>query len=265
VPADVSRALGFQAVVVQEASRPDAKVALTASGLERARREMTPAVDVLLWPGRSWPGDPFATGKLEPELRFIAAAFRGAFVFGCLRPVGGQLVPSVIAVGPHGQEIAERREGDAPWIIPCHEEEVGVLCGLEVADEDVCRGLARRGASVLLVSGDEPDEWPRIARLQHALHASLRACELRRPVVRAAPRGPSYGLDWIGRPYRHVPEGASGVIIARVSGDQDLTFYARAGWVLPHLATIASLVWLGVLADQVVRRRRSSAAADASR
>lgn len=266
-PTEAAPWTAFQTVIVQDGGAPEAKVLFTGAGLEKARRDLTPAVHALLWPGLAWPRDPYASGSLEPELRMCASAFRSAFVLGASRSVEGQAAPTVVAIAPTGRKLGERLATEEPWILDAGPEQLGVLCGVESASEDACRALVVRGATILLVAASDPPEWPREARLQHALHASLRAAALRRPLLRAAPFGPSFGLDYLGRPYRHIPEGAPGVVVARVGGDTVLTFHARAGRFAPHLALFLTGCWLMAIASRATaqpRPRSSDAASDAS-
>jgi apolipoprotein N-acyltransferase len=265
-PVEAQLRSALSTVVVQDATTVETKLRLSLAGLARARADATPLVDALLWPMGSWPADPLATGRLDPELAAIAARFQRVFVFGCLRPEpGGGLVPAVIAVAPDGRVLGEHHEGGEPSVVDIGKERLGLLVGDEIASEERTRVLATRGATVLLVAADDDPSRPADAALQAARHADLRACELRRPVLRAGRRGPSFAMDSLGRFYRAIPGGESDMRLTRISGTRRTSLYLRLGHFLPRVSVLLALAWLTGMS--VARRPaiQPKAAASASR
>jgi apolipoprotein N-acyltransferase len=120
----------------------------------------------------------------------------------------------------------------------------------------VARDLAASGARAILTPSMDPAEWGPLQHADHALFYPLRACEVRRPIVRAASSGTSLALDAYGRELARVDPFEPGTLSAVVGPRDDLTLWVRGGWLLPHvaIAVCAASLLVGLLTRREVAR-----------
>src|SRR5438270_11054825 len=97
----------------------------------------------------------------------------------------------------------------------------------------VARDLVRAGAEVILVPTWDLSDWGPIQHEHHALFYPLRACEVRKPIVRAASSGVTLALDAWGRELGRIPMMKSGTLEAVIQPNDTETPYSRGGWLLP--------------------------------
>jgi len=171
--------------------------------------------------------------------------------------------------------IAHHQPGEAParFEIPRASDERSLAFAPLICYEDIIASYVREAAAQpggveLFVNqtidawyGDSAEPW------QHLALAQWRAVEHRVPLVRSVSTGVSAVVDANGRllsylPHRPVtpetldaypPEVLVETISLARNTEDDATFYARAGWLLPHVCQIA------VVAGLVSwRRRRAS-------
>ncbi len=109
----------------------------------------------------------------------------------------------------------------------------------------VTRDLARAGAEVLLVPTMDDAEWGPIQHAHHALHYAVRACEVRKPIVRAASSGFTFALDAWGREVGAISPFLTGTLGVTVHPNDIRTPYTELGWLLPMVASAVALVGLG--------------------
>ncbi len=106
---------------------------------------------------------------------------------------------------------------------------IGVAICFESIFPDVTRVLVRNGAEVLAIITN--DAWfdGTSGPAQHAAHATLRAVETGRWVIRAANTGISMVIDPAGRVTAAAPAQQQAVLVGRLAPNRALTFYARWG------------------------------------
>jgi apolipoprotein N-acyltransferase len=113
---------------------------------------------------------------------------------------------------------------------------LGVLICYDGTYPFVTRDLVHAGATVLLIPTMDVADWGPVQHRDHALFYPLRACEVRRPIVRAASSGLSFALDAWGRELASVPPFQPGAFVADVEPGDTATLYSRGGWLLPFVA-----------------------------
>ncbi len=136
------------------------------------------------------------------------------------------------------------RAGRSPGVLPTPLAGVGVVICFESVFPELSRRSAAAGADLLVIMTN--DAWfdGRVAPAQHAAIAPFRAIEEGRYLLRAANSGPSMILDPHGRVIARLPQGARGVLTARVAPRQDLTPYARYGHFVEPAVVLAGGVAL---------------------
>ncbi len=185
-------------------------------------------------------------GEYIPFLRSLPRALRD-LVDRCARGITGGILPDL-----------SKGLGPRCLILKAQGKEVrtGVSICFEIAHPDYQRRLVRDGAEFLINLSNE-GWFPDSAEFaQYTAIAALRACELKRPLVRAANTGTSGWIDPFGRV--HALElggrrnGFSGSLEVAVPLVSPTTLYSRLGDWLGW----TSLAILGLFAAQSFRKKK---------
>jgi apolipoprotein N-acyltransferase len=186
-------------------------------------RERTPEAETVLALSRELDGDLLLGGPhwrfAEPEPRYFTSAFllHAGEIHG--RHDKTHLVP-----------VAEARyqPGERPRALGGTRARVGALVCAELAFPSVARELARDGAEIL--ANPSNDAWLAPVASEHLLRvASLRAIEVRRPLLRATPTGVSAVIDAHGAVVQRSRSGAPQVLEASLRGSHARTLVQRFG------------------------------------
>jgi apolipoprotein N-acyltransferase len=251
---------GLRVLAIQDEhpDRLEPKLSLT-----KAAVAATTGVDVILWPEDSFFRDYTTQLPWLLGLESVARLTSGAFVFGSMRegpkqPPGKPTLEwnAAVVLDPTGRRIGEYHKrvpvqfvesclaGDESPVFPVSGTKLGCLICYDGTYPFVTRGLVQAGACVLLIPTMDVAEWGKIQHAHHALFYPLRACEVRRPIVRAASSGVSLAVDAWGRELARVEPFAPGSFAVTVQPDDELTPYVRGGWLLPFVALGIVLVAL---------------------
>jgi apolipoprotein N-acyltransferase len=224
------------------------------------------APDVILWPEDSF----MSTTSLlraKPALDDMAHLARQAFVVGAMREVQGvkdRFHNCALVIDPRGHETGAYVKrvpvpfvegmcvpGDASPVFSLATARIGVEICYDGTHPFVTRDLVRAGAEVLLLPTMDLESWGRVQHEHHALFYPLRACEVRRPIVRAASSGVTFALDAWGREIGKIDLFKPGTLEALVHPNDTMTPYALGGFALPWVASVvASLGLVLVLAKR---------------
>ncbi|MFB0527692.1 MAG: apolipoprotein N-acyltransferase [bacterium] len=112
---------------------------------------------------------------------------------------------------------------------------VGIQICFDLDYEDLTRRMVKLGAEMFFVPSLNPMFWGKWEHLQHSAMAPLRAVESRRWIVRAASSGMSQIIDPYGRVLDSLPIGSEGILIGKISANNEITFYHQYGWVFPYI------------------------------
>ncbi|MDP6977326.1 MAG: apolipoprotein N-acyltransferase [Myxococcota bacterium] len=164
----------------------------------------------------------------------------------------GNIAHHHAGAGP-GRFVVEREDGLESVVF------APVICFEDIIPSYVREVAAQEGGVELLINqtidswyGDTAEPW------EHMALAQFRAVEHRVPIVRSVSTGVSMIADATGRlvdyiPLRPVERGTLDdyppeVLVATLglarNTEQQPTFYARMGWLLPHFCQLATLVGL---------------------
>jgi apolipoprotein N-acyltransferase len=218
------------------------------------------APDVIVWPEDSFSTDAFAPGDVRNALLEMARLARGVFVVGCeestgQRDAGGRerVWNSALLLRPSGETLGTyHKRNPVQFIEPVEagtESPVfdldattfGVFTCYDGTYPFVTRELVARGAALLVTPSMDDASWGRVQHLHHALFYPLRACEVRRPIVRACSSGVSLVLDAWGRELARIEPMDQGARVAVVVPESVMTPYSLGGFLLPFVALGLSL------------------------
>jgi apolipoprotein N-acyltransferase len=256
-PKKEPRSLDVLAIQDEHVNAVEPKKSLTIAAIG------TRAPDVILWPEDCFFVD-YTKTKYVPDLAEVARLASQAFIFGSMRDLeGGRQRNAAVVLGPDGRTLGEYDKrvpvqfvesavpGDRSPIFSVASARLGVMICYDGTYPFVARDLVHAGAEVLLVPTMDVAHWGRIQHEHHALFYALRACELRRPIVRAASSGVTLALDAWGRTVARVEPFDPASLRAVVHPNDAMTPYARGGWLLPAVASAIALLGLAA----TVRKR----------
>ena len=252
-PAEETRALRVLAVQDEHFDHLEPKRRKT---LEAAR---TFPPDVILWPEDSFFSDFEKNPAWRAGLAEVAALASHAFVFGSTRDIPGEKRGhnAAVLLDPSGKEIGEYWKrvpvqfvedaipGTEPGVFSVAGARLGVMICYDGTYPFVTRDLARAGAEVILVPTMDVAAWGPVQHAHHALFYALRACEVRKPIVRAASSGVTFGLDAWGREVGAISPFLTGTLGVTVHPNDIRTPYTELGWLLPIVASAVAFVGLG--------------------
>jgi apolipoprotein N-acyltransferase len=195
------------------------------------------------------PGVARGKGRLQaresssfPASWFAWAEPRCAFdnvnlLLGPLGIAGRQLKSVPMPFWPDGNPAAKQETFATP------DGRIGLYVCYDEAFSDVMRGLAVKGAGLLLGNIYNGTQWPVQQRMQQAEMTAFRAIELRRCVVRSASSGVSQIIDATGRVQvqRLMSEGP-GLLRGTVYFSYEPTFFLRGGFLFPTVVAGAFLL-----------------------
>jgi apolipoprotein N-acyltransferase len=133
-------------------------------------------------------------------------------------------------------------------------ERLGVAICFEVTFPGEVAEAVRAGATTLVTITNDAWYGASSAPWQHYRAARFRAAENRRPMVRAAITGVSALVAADGSVEAELGIFEQGTLRGRVRGNDELTPYARAPWLVPALC--CAVAGAAALRDRLRRRRR---------
>jgi apolipoprotein N-acyltransferase len=268
VSPEASEPRALIAILVQDDGPVAARLETSRRGLARARFELTPVVDLVAWPEASLDAEP-TPAELAPLATAAVAVGRGLLLPDRAVGADGRSRSRALVVASDGTVLArigkssrdpllepdvDPDETGPALFAPRADAVVGLVLGQDGTKPSILRRLRRDGARVLVVASHDPGNWPRHARLQQAALLTLRACELRCPVIHVAPRGVSFAVDQYGRPFTTVHGSGRGHGLARVLAPHGRTPFESGGHAVPAIAGVAGAVALAALALSLVRK-----------
>ncbi len=250
-PKTEARSLSVLAIQDEHPDKLEPKQSLTVGAIG------TQPPDVIVWPEDSFFVD-WTRGPHAKTLRAIAGLSSQAFVFGSLRDLpDGKARNCGIVLSPTGALIGEYDKrvpvqfmegaivpGTQSPVFQVPGAKLGVMICYDGTYPFVARDLVHAGAEVILVPTMDMKHWGRVQHEHHALFYALRACELRRPIVRAASSGVTMALDAWGRTIKRLEPFDPGALRAVVHPNDARTPYSRGGWLLPAFASAIALAGL---------------------
>lgn len=138
---------------------------------------------------------------------------------------------------------------------------LGIQICYDLDFENGSRRMASEGAELLVVPNIDPSDWGKAQHEQHSAMSPVRAVETGLWIARAASSGSSQIIDPTGRIRESMAPLESGTVLGAVRMRRAGTFYSRAGWVLPVLCLVATVLGLGWLALGLAARPALRAAA----
>ena len=145
------------------------------------------------------------------------------------------------------------RRAEQNVLLPWGGEKIGMSICYEVVFPEEVADSVQAGATLLMTITNDAWYGDTSAPWQHFRAARFRAAENRRPLLRAAITGVSAFVAPDGSVRDQLGVYEEGIIRARVLGEEDLTPFSRAPWLVPLLSTVAAAV-----AVYFARRRRRS-------
>jgi len=139
-------------------------------------------------------------------------------------------------------------ESPVPGLIPPVHDRIGMAICYEVVYPEEVAELSQGGATLLATITNDAWYGDTAAPHQHLRAARFRAAENRKTLLRAGLTGISALIAPDGSERQRVALGTTGVIRARVWGDDEITPYARAPWLPPLLCSVGALF-------AIIRRR----------
>jgi apolipoprotein N-acyltransferase len=161
-------------------------------------------------------------------------------LLGWLRPLFRQFGGTVGGLGgqPYREAFWHRNGWTAVAPVICYESIYG----------DFCTGYAKAGAKALFIVTNDGWWGDTPGYMQHLKFASLRAIELRRPVIRSANTGSSCFIDSRGRITQATPYAKDAAIKGTIQLNDAMTVYTYLGDLLGRSAfNIAIGLLLGML------------------
>ena len=124
---------------------------------------------------------------------------------------------------------------------------------------EVARRMAAHGAEYFAVPSFDAESWSANQHLQHAALFKLRAAENARWLACAASSGVSQIIDPHGSVHKSLPPMETGVLTYRIGKSDRITFFTRAGWLLPWVTVVCSICLLiYAFCKALVERRRKA-------
>lgn len=171
----------------------------------------------------------------------------------------GEYVPFEDAlpfVGKLAREAGRYVPGEEPALLPWASETLAVAICYEVVFPGAVAEQVQDGATLLVTITNDAWYGDSSAPWQHLRAARFRAAENRRPLLRAALTGVSALVDAGGHDVGELGVGESGVLRARLRGEEALSPYTRAPWA--SLAVSLLLAVAGVARFGMVRPGREA-------
>jgi apolipoprotein N-acyltransferase len=214
---------------------------------------------LIVWPETASPTDIVGDPATLAQIRGWATRDRVSLIASSLE---GNLTNSAFSVTPDGVVVGRydkvrlvpfaefgERAGRGPAVLDTPLGRIGMAICIESTFPEIARHSVAGGADLLAVITN--DAWfdGRTAPLQHAAIAPFRAIEEGRYLLRAANSGPSEIIDPHGRVIAALPQGAQGVLAARVAARGELTPYERFGYLFGWATVLTGgilLVWRNV-------------------
>jgi len=247
--------------------------------LQLTRQAAANGADFLLWPESSTPfnfqddadaeqvralvrelGRPLLLGSDEIERGTPTRYYNAAFM---LNTVGGtaavyrkmHLVPFgeyvpfqrlLFFVGPLVEAVSAFTPGDRVTMLPVREHMVSTAICYEVTYASQAREAVRQGSELLTTITNDAWYGNSSAAYQHFEMATMRAVEQGRYLVRAANTGISGIVDPYGRVVIKTNLFETVAVVGEARFVQERTLYARIGDLVALLATVLTVLELGV-------------------
>lgn len=237
---------------------------------------LSPEARLVVWPEYSMRKvvDPLHVDV--ERVRAFSAEWHVPVLFGAAcalqPPRGKEFENTVLLVGPEGLRGSQVKSEPIPFFTDGRRAQdrmplnvggakIGAAICYDMDFPYVTRELVAEGAQLLVYPTMDAEDWGETEHVQHAAMTPLRAVEHRRWVVRVASSGISQVVDPYGRVHRATPIGRPAVLTADVALMSGLTYYARFGWLLPHVCLGLAVLLLIVAAA----RERAAARAQGPR
>ncbi len=249
--------------------------------LQLTRQAAANGADFLLWPESSTPfyfqddpggdlirsmvrqlGRPLLLGSDEVERgspnRYYNSAYMldtagtTAAVYRKIHLVPfGEYVPfqrALFFVGPLVEAVSAFTAGERVTLLPVREHMVSTAICYEVAYPSQAREAVRQGSELLTTITNDAWYGESSAAYQHFEMAAMRAVEQGRYMVRAANTGVSGIIDPYGRVLIRTNLFETTAVVGEARFVQERTLYARIGDLVALVATVLTVLALGVAA-----------------
>ncbi|RYD31672.1 MAG: hypothetical protein EOP85_22500 [Verrucomicrobiaceae bacterium] len=125
---------------------------------------------------------------------------------------------------------------------------VGTPICFDADYEDVVRGMTAAGAEMIVIPTMDAEQWTARQHDQHAELSRMRACENGRWIFVVATSGVSQIIDPNGHLHARLDALKQGAITGVLKRETGLTFYTRAGWLVPWcVLASATVIWILLL------------------
>ncbi len=207
-------------------------------------------VDLVIWPEYSLPYFYIDKEEKFKELANLAKEVKSHLIVGVIdsAQVPDKFINKALIFSPQGDLMGEYIKIHTvqfveSLLIPGREARVfntslgklGIELCYDLDYTDLTRALVKNGAGVLIVPNYDPKRWGRVQHIQHSALSPLRAVEARRYIVRVASSGISQIIDPYGRIIEKLDFGISDILIGEVKLNEEVSFYARYGFIFPYL------------------------------
>jgi apolipoprotein N-acyltransferase len=144
--------------------------------------------------------------------------------------------------------FADGTKGETAGTVATEYGKIGTPICFDCDYEIVIRRMTAAGAEVILSPVMDGRAWTARQHDQHAELFRIRACENGRWLVSSASSGVSQAIDPRGQVHARLPAMAEGSLVAEIRRETKLTFYTRAGWLVPRIVLVLAIfAWAMVL------------------
>ena len=249
--------------------------------LQLTRQAAANGADFLLWPESATPynfqedpasdvirsmvrqlGKPLLLGSDEMERGSPDRYYNSAFMLDTVGTTAavyrkmhlvpfGEYVPfqqALFFVGPLVEAVSAFTPGEHVVMLPVREHMVSTAICYEVTYPSQAREAVRQGSELLTTITNDAWYGESSAAYQHFEMAAMRAVEQGRYLVRAANTGVSGIIDPYGRVVIRTRLFETAAVVGEARFVQERTVYARIGDLVALLATVITVLALGVAA-----------------
>lgn len=220
-------------------------------------RAATNAPQLVVWPEVAFFGDPRRELRSQlATLREHAGRSNVVFVVGCHTVFGAGesdwfntalVFDGAGILGEHHKcrpvhLFNDGRPGTNAAAITTSLGAIGTPICFDCDYTEIPLRLARRGAEFFAVPSRDPSEWGDLMRRQHAEMFRLRAAECGRWFAVASAAGITQIVDPHGHVRASLPPYEPGLLCGEIGRETRRTFYVAAGWLLPWILSVSTLL-----------------------